>query len=58
MAIILHAKKKGKIKKMKGEALLDLMLTTRKEVIEFTILKKKKPRIKIIDFKKVNFNKL
>lgn len=26
----------------KGEALLDLMLTTRKEVIEFTILSKKK----------------
>jgi len=45
-------------KKVKGEALLDLLLTSRKEVIEFTILRKKKSRIKIIHFKKVFFNKL
>lgn len=51
----LHRKRE---KKVKSEALLDLMLTNRKEVIEFTILRKKGSRIKIIDFKKVDFNKL
>lgn len=39
--MFLHKKRKKKRMK-KGEALLDLMLSTRKEVIEFTILSKKK----------------
>lgn len=34
------------------------MLASRKEVTESTILTKKKSRIEIIDFKKVDFNKL
>lgn len=55
MAIFLNSKRK---KKVKGEAFLDLILTSRKEVIEFTILRKKKSRIKIVDFKKMEFNKL
>lgn len=55
MAFFFTQKKK---KKVKGEALLDLMLTSRKEMIESTALRKKKNRIKIINFKKVDFNKL
>lgn len=54
MAIFLHRKRK-KSQRLNS---LDLMLASRKEVTESTILTKKKSRIEIIDFKKVDFNKL
>lgn len=41
-------------KKVRDEALLDV---SRKEEIEFTILRKKNSIIKIIEFKRADFNK-
>lgn len=45
-------------KRVQSEAVLDYMWSSRKEVIELIILRKKKSRIKITDFKTVDFNKL